>query len=459
MNKLIILPLLFSWAVQAQKQTYDIVTHTPPKNWKKEITASACRYSFIKGKSWCTITIYKNTTSLGGVEKDFDKEWTDLAATPLKISAAPQTLDVMEADGWKIKTGSSPFSFNNADALAMLTTFSGYNARLSILVSTNSQEYSKTVEDFIASIELNNGKGNSGDNAAGQVVKNTPAAPAPSAVKGYAFTTTNFDDGWTSTIQEDWVEVTKGNIKILLHYPKEGTVFPADPDVLTNAAWNILVAPRYANLRNYKTAYISTYNRPYLGMGIVTNNQTGKDVFVFLFRKEGGWIEFITPDKNTFIQQFKFDPETIRWDSETSLLDPVSNMYRYNKFAIAASDFAGKWEDRFSSNTYYTNIYTGMSAGMSTYSSSQWYEFSPGQKFKWQLVAANSYGGNTNFAQAKGAGTFKVLNNWQIWFSDQEGKPKTYDAYFSATKGGRVLWMNDTQYKGSGIFTGFGQAK
>ena len=36
----------------------------------------------------------------------------------------------------------------------------------------------------------------------------------------FAFTSTNFDDGWQSTAKEDWVEVTKDNIKVLLHYPK-----------------------------------------------------------------------------------------------------------------------------------------------------------------------------------------------------------------------------------------------
>jgi len=35
-----------------------------------------------------------------------------------------------------------------------------------------------------------------------------------------------------------------------------------------------------------------------------------------------------------------------------------------------------------------------------------------------------------------------------------EGKPKTFDAYFSCIKGGRILWMNDAKYPGTG-FTGF----
>jgi hypothetical protein len=74
MYRLFFMLLFFPLSATAQQQTFDIVTHTPPKGWKKETTASACRYTMIKGKSWCTITIYKNTHSLGSIEKDFEKE-------------------------------------------------------------------------------------------------------------------------------------------------------------------------------------------------------------------------------------------------------------------------------------------------------------------------------------------------------------------------------------------------
>jgi hypothetical protein len=46
-------------------------------------------------------------------------------------------------------------------------------------------------------------------------------------------------------------------------------------------------------------------------------------------------------------------------------------------------------------------------------------------------------------------------NNWQINFSDLEGKPKTYNAYFSCIKGGaRILWLQDTGYGG---YSGYGK--
>ena len=251
------------------------------------------------------------------------------------------------------------------------------------------------------------------------------------------------------------MEVTKGEIKVLLHYPKEGTIFPADPDPLTRAAWNVLVAPRYSNLKNFRTTYISSFERPYMGYGTANDITTGKERYVVLFRQGStGWIEIIAPDKNSFIQNFNLDPDGINWNSETDLINPLAKMQNYNKFAIAVSDFEGKWSDRFSSNTYYTNIYTGNSAGISTYTSSQSFEFN-GSNYVWKLVAVNSYGGRSEFGQGTGNGTFKVLNNWQIYFSEMEGKPKTFDAYFSAVKDGRILWKNDTQYPGTGILTGF----
>lgn len=96
---------------------------------------------------------------------------------------------------------------------------------------------------------------------------------------------------------------------------------------------------------------------------------------------------------------------------------------------------------------------------MSTFTSTKWFIFKPGNKYHWELIMGNSYGGQTNIAQAKGDGTFKSLNNWQLYFSNMEGKAKTFDVYFSAIKGDRVLWMNDAQNPGSGIFSGFVKKK
>ncbi len=289
-------------------------------------------------------------------------------------------------------------------------------------------------------------------------IQEMPVTPAIST--GFKFSTTNFDDGWTATEQADWVEVTKGSIKVLLHYPKEGTIFPADPEPLTSAAWNILVAPHYSSLKNYKTAYINTYNRPYLGMGYATENASGKEVFVVLFRQgQTGWLEFVAPDKASFIQQYKFDPEAIRWDSESELMNPLANMTVYNKFAVDASDFKGKWTSDFTGIQQLYNVYTGDYAGMHMNQSNEEFIFGNGGTYNWKLLVINGMAGNAKFAEEKSSGTLSVPNNWQVHFTKIESGPKTFHAFWSCIKGARILNLLDAQNSGSGIYTKYGLAK
>ncbi len=275
---------------------------------------------------------------------------------------------------------------------------------------------------------------------------------------GYAFTTTNFDDGWNSTVREDWVEVTKGSIKVLLHYPNEKTIIAADPEPVTSNAWNILVAPRYSNLTNYRTAYIRTFNMPYLGMGTLTDNASGRKVFVVLFRQgQSAWIEFVTPDKNTFIQQFGFDPELIQWDSESDLMKSLIVMNNYNKFAVAMSDFTGAWTSDFTGMQQLYHVYTGNYAGMYVNQSSETFNFSGNGGYHWKLLVVNGMVGSMKATQVEASGQMKVLNNWQISCTDKEGKTKKYHAFFSCIKGARLLNLLDADAPGSGLYTIFGR--
>jgi hypothetical protein len=237
----------------------------------------------------------------------------------------------------------------------------------------------------------------------------------------------------------------------LLHYQADVQAANTDPDVMATAAWNVLVAPRYSSLRNYKTlGSVLNYERPYLAQGDLTDNATSQPRFVAIFKQgDSGWIEIVSPDQATFTATFGVDVERIngeQYGNGADALKALRKLAVYNKFAIAASDFAGKWSNNFSANTYYVNVQTGNSAGMSTYSSGQEYQFLGGKTYKWRLTAANTRSGSTSFAQAKGEGTFSVPDNWHIHFSDIEGKPRTYPAQFRAVEGGRVLIIDGTAF-------------
>ncbi len=446
----------------AQPKTFDLLEYKIPrdthgKNWTEEIKDNTASYSMVNNKTggWCRIWIVKSTVSKGNIDADFENEWQELVVKNYHPATAPQLNETAESDGWKIKAGSALFKFNKKDASVILTTASGFERCISILVTTNSQEYLDNIQVFFESVQLKKLAGTVQNTSKTVVQSQSTSARAD----GFQFTSSHFDDGWTSTVQEDWVEVTKGNIKVLLHYPKEGTVFPADPEPLTNAVWNILIAPRYKNLKNYRTSYISTYTRPLLGMGSVTENTSGREVFVLLFRQGEGWIEFITPDKKTFIREYKFDPETVQWDTDSELMKPLANMSGYNRFAIAASDLKGKWTSDFTGIQQLYHVYTGNYAGMNMHQSNIIFDFKEGNKYYWKLLAVNGMVGNMKYDQVESTGEFSVPNNWQLKCSKIEKGPKLFHAFWSCIKGGRILNLLDAEYPGSGIYTQFGLAK
>lgn len=285
--------------------------------------------------------------------------------------------------------------------------------------------------------------------------------PSPNEVQdydlvtpSYKYSVTTWDNGWTSTIKTDWVEVVNGNIKVLLHYPQTATSIGGDPQPIMNNAWDILVAPRYSNLTGYAVVSPSLdYERAYLGSGTVKDNTSGQTVFVALFKKgSSGWIEFITPDRNTFKTQFGFDPATIDWSTNSEVWNPLRAMANYNRFAVDAGDIksTGKWSNNFGANTFYYSMYTGLSTGMSTYNSTEEFTFMSGNTYHWEILATNSAGGSTNFAQAKSNGTYSLPDNWNISFSNIEGTQRNYQVWYAAIKGGRILFINGAPYNWTG---------
>ena len=268
----------------------------------------------------------------------------------------------------------------------------------------------------------------------------------PAVNSGFAFTTTNFDDGWTSNVKEDWVEVTKANLKVLIHYPKKAA--DAHNFVLLDGlktAWDVLVAPRYSSASNMEFKPLTGWQSIEFAEADMVETAIGKLFHVVLFKMNysngnGKYLEFISSNKNSFEQEFgAYHATTYGWEK-------MESMANYNKFAVAASDLSGKWSNDFSGMTQYVNAYTGADAGANTHASNQNFEFGAGNTYKWDLGVASGFVGNIKFQSVNSSGKFSVPNNWQIYFSDMEGKPKTYNAYFTCIKNARVLWIGETGF-------------
>ncbi len=450
--------LVFNLSCSSQQQTFDLISYKAPAGWSKKVNASTIQYTKEdKAKNtYAVITLYKALPAGADSKQNFDLAWKSLVAEQMGITEAPTMQEVAKKDDWEAQSGLATFTASGVSGAALLVATTGYGKLINILVLTNTDAYQDEINAFMESLDLDKAKTNTGNTKP----ETTPVtAPVAVATGEFKFNTTNFDDGWVATEQPDWVDVSKGNLKVLIHYPKDGTIKPADPEPFMNNAWNILVAPRYHNMKNYKVAKtISEYDPGYLAEAFVTDNKTNKEVYVVLFRKgDSGFLEFICPDKPTFVNSFGVDPSLITWTTDSKIWGPFLKMVGYNRFAVAQSDFKGKWTNNFSGMQQWYNVYTGNSAGMTFNSSNQEFDFTGGNHYNWKILAVNGMVGNYSVGQAKSSGTFSVPNNWQVNFSDIEGKPKTYNAYFSCIKGARLLWLQDAKYPTT--FTTFGKSK
>ena len=263
----------------------------------------------------------------------------------------------------------------------------------------------------------------------------------------FTFDTTDFDDGWKSTVQEDWVEVARGNTKVLIHYPNERAdeYISVLIDGLTRA-WDILITPKYSSIDNFELKPISSWESIEFAEADAVDKSTGKIVYVVLFKKHtdnGKYLEFITADKNSFEREFGAYDDN---ESSSNWTEMAKMATSYNKFAVADSDLHGKWTNNFTGIQQRVNAYTGFSEGMNTHSSAQTFEFSPGNTYTWNLDVSSGSVGNIKYQSVKSHGKFSIHDNWEVNFSDIEGKPRTYNASFSCVKGSRILWLDTTGF-------------
>jgi hypothetical protein len=351
----------------------------------------------------------------------------------VKGVTAPTMQPASSEDGWDLQTGYSSFDLEGNKGVILLVNSSGYGKMVNMIILTNSDVYQKNMNDFLESVSLKKP-------LTAPVDKKLSVAQPVTAAKadGFAFTTTNFDDGWTSTVQEDWVQAVKGDIRVLIHYPnKKADIYNSVLKDGSNNAWNILVAPHYSSMTNFANRDVQSWESITFVEGDMKDKATGKILHVVLFKKHytggnGSYMEIITSDKISFEKEFG------AYHQSTSDWEKIEKLANYNKFAVAASDLKGKWTNNFTGLTQYVNAYTGASAGADTHASNEVFEFTPGNTYKWSIGVASGFVGNIKFQSAKSNGKFSMLGNWQVNFSDMEGKPKKYNVYFSCIKGARI---------------------
>ena len=140
----------------AQTETFDIATYTPPKDWKRAANKGAVTYTDVdstKG-TFCMVAMYLSSPSLGDAQKDFTFEWNDVVVDVYHAQTDPKTVSQTTADGWKVVTAAAPIKLAGLDAYAILTVFSGFQRKFSVVTTLNDQSYVNGIDSFIGNISL-----------------------------------------------------------------------------------------------------------------------------------------------------------------------------------------------------------------------------------------------------------------------------------------------------------------
>ena len=437
-----------AYHLYAQKETFDITTYTPPKGWKKEVKPSGIAYTFFdkKDNTWCQITIYKNIPSKGSIEQDFNAAWQELIAVPYKTTEPPQGDSTVEADGWKIKAGAGKFIFNNANAMAVLTAFTGYSTTVDIVASTNAQRFIEAIETFNASIDLKKPTSTETIDAKSNVqpLKNSSAS-------NFTYTTTNFDDGWVGTVKDDWVEVSKPGIKILIHYPNKNT--DEYTSVLQEGnikAWNILVVPKYSAITNFMERGLQTIESITFITANAIDKITGKKAYVVLYKKHyqngnGRYLEIIADNQSIFENEFGnkyINASSWDYQEQSESWNKLANMQWRNKFSVSANDLIGTWTANDYASLSYYYVGSGGYAGATATSTADKFTFLAANNYESDHTGASGVVGNQQFSRQvyKGKST---ITEWTLILTNRfKGATDKFSCQFEAIKGGRILLLN-----------------
>ena len=439
-------------SIAQNTEKFDITNYSVPADWVKETGNDFVAYTVVNDQKgeYARILLFASQPVTGNIEQDFATEWKELVLENYHPGNFTNTGVSDYKDGWVSKIGVAPFQYKNKNHAVVLNMLIKGNTKISSVFISNTTAYQKVFEDFGSSLSF----GNSGSVSNQQQVKSAEQIPNPPPVNepvivnqphnaGFTYTSSNFDDGWISTIQKDWVMVERNNARVYLYYavPYNADNFSGTGVMDRDYYWDNYVALQFRiTSKQYNDAgeFVSSLKPKYVeGQG--TDPISGRQVFVAMTLSVSPNAAQLTvasfPDEGSFRQAFP--------SANDKFTSDLTNMSRYNKFAIGTDDFLGTWQSGGTQMTQWYDAITGAYAGATMAASSATFTFQPGNIYiSIQNGATGAVGAMNTFQQEnKGNST---VSNWNMILTNRyQGKTSNFDAHYQAVRGGRLLYLNN----------------
>lgn len=423
-------------AVDAQqKGIFDIFSFTAPKSFTTEKTADYAMVKKDNGVRYCNSFLMKARVSSGNAKTDFETDWQNHAAK--QGATKPANSSTGNQSGFTVTGGYGTATFNNQPFFILISTFTGKGITWCVVHYFNNKSFSNEITAFTASIAPNESK----IAALATSVKtlNNPVQTPVVTSSGMLMAkyVTNFNDGWTATVKNDYVQVVKTSTEVRLYYINDA-LEKQRPNTVDPEAWywNKIVEPIFTAPNPQKWVQV-TYPVIYFYEGEAIDKATGKRVYIAMkVIYEGGAsvVVAIANNKAAYQQQYPHPND-------------LNQMLGYNKFAVSLGDMVGTWAKNGGNGAEYYNAYTGGYTGMSAISTTDEFVFSSNGSYQSTHRSANTNNGGTQFGGMDYKGRVTV-SDWELLATNRlGGKTKKFWCQLEAIKGGYLLILTDSDYE------------
>lgn len=436
-SRIIALLFVISNIYANAQQRFGHVAYKVPLGWSvdtKRTDVAQLTIMDAEDGAYAMAGIYPAQQGVSSANENFKQAWEQITQQSVQVTVAPQMDPANQQNGWEIISGSAPFQDRNRTGMVSQWVATQQARYIAIVIITNSSKYQASIDEFIESLMYL---------PLAEVAPETKPALKSAIGQNFTFHTTNFDDGWTATAETDFVRVTKGTSQVLVHYPN--ATADAYNSVLRDGlltAWNILVAPRYTNIRNFELKPIQSFESISFAEADGVDKASGKSVHIVLFKKHfsngnGRYLEFTAPDKQQYEQEFgAYHNDEFGWDK-------LVNMQNRNKFAVAAADLTGTWSASDYASLTYFYVNGGGYAGATATSIAHEFTFNANGTYQSDHAGGSGVVGNQKFSRQVYSGTC-TTNHWTMTLTNRfKGETETYSCQFEAIKGGRILLLTD----------------
>lgn len=148
--------VVLAFTACAQADEFDLLSFTPPKEWKKETKSSVVIYTVTDEQhgTFCQVALYASRNGSGGASADFSEEWRGLVEKIFNVQAPVQIDEMDWSVGWKLRSGSAPVASESYKFTATLYVYSGQQKVFSVMVNRSSTSWDEQVKDFFSSLKL-----------------------------------------------------------------------------------------------------------------------------------------------------------------------------------------------------------------------------------------------------------------------------------------------------------------